>query len=127
LVFLYQRPDLPVPRRIAAAAELAPIAGAEGLPETACIYYRVLAEAALYYDVVDDRVLGWLQRADAMGPRDLMTATSLRIQLAEVARALGHREQALEYYKTYLATAAPTDSRYHTAKERRADLAKEAR
>lgn len=127
LVLLYQRPDLPVPQRIAAAAALAPVAGAEQLPETACIYYRVLAEAALYYDVLDERVLGWLQRADAIGTREVMTATSLRIQLAEVARALGHREAALAYYRQYLDTAAPTDSRYHTAAERMADLAKEAK
>ena len=127
LVLLYQRPDLPVPARIAAAAELAPVAGAEQLPETACIYYRVLAEAALYYDVLDERVFGWLQRAEALGPRDVMTATSLRIQLAEVARALGHREAALGYYRSYLATAASTDSRYRTVAERRADLAKETK
>jgi hypothetical protein len=116
-----------VPARIAAAAELAPVAGSGQLPETACIYYRVLAEAALYYDVLDERTLGWLQRAEAVGPRDVMTATSLRIQLAEVARALGHREAALGYYRSYLATAARTDSRYHTVAERMADLAKEAK
>lgn len=127
LVLLYQRPDLPVPARIAAAAELAPVAGSGQLPETACIYYRVLAEAALYYDVLDERTLGWLQRAEAVGPRDVMTATSLRIQLAEAARALGHREAALGYYRSYLATAARTDSRYHTVAERMADLAKEAK
>jgi hypothetical protein len=56
-----------------------------------------------------------------------MIATSLRIQLAEVARALGHREAALAYYQQYLATAVPTDSRYHTAAERMADLQKEAK
>lgn len=127
LVLLYQRPDLTVPRRLAAAAELAPVAGAEQLPETACIYYRVLAEAALYYDVLDDRVLAWLQRADAMGTHEVMTATGLRIQLAEVARALGRREEALAYYRQYLATAVPTDNRYRTAAEHMAELAKEAK
>jgi hypothetical protein len=127
LVLLYQRTDLSVSQRLTAAAALAPVAGAESLPETACIYFRVLAEAALFYDVVDDRVLGWLQRADAIGTRDVMTATSLRIQLAEVARALGHREEALGYYRHYLATAVPTDNRYRTAAEHMADLAKEAK
>lgn len=127
LVLLYQRPDLPVPERIAGAAALAPVAGAEQLPETASSYYRALAEAALYYNVLDDRVLGWLQRADAIGTHDIMTATSLRIQLAEVARALGHREEALGYYRQYLATAVRTDSRYLTAKEHMTDLAKETK
>jgi hypothetical protein len=127
LVLLYQRPDLAVAERINAAAALAPVAGAEQLPETACVYYRVLAEAAMYYDVLDERVLGWLQRAEAIGPHEIMTATSLRIQLAEVARALGHRDEALAYYRRYLATAASTDNRYHTVAERMADLAKETR
>src|ERR1019366_1808126 len=123
---LYQRPDLTVPQRLAAAASLAPVAGAERLPETACIYYRVLAEAALYYDVIDERVLAWLQRAAALGPRDVMTATSLRLQLPDVARLLGRRDEALAYYRQYLAPAVPTDNRYRTAAERMAELAKEA-
>jgi len=126
LVLLYQRPDLTAPQRLAAAAALAPVAGAAALPETACAYYRILAEAALYLDVLDARVLVWLQRADALGTRDIMTATNLRIQLAEVARALGHREEALGYYRQFLATAVPTDNRYRTAAERMAELAKEA-
>ena len=127
LVLLYQRPDLSVAQRLTAAAELAPVAGGEQLPETACIYYRVLAEAALFYDVLDERVLTWLQRADAMGPHDMMTATGLRIQLAEVARALGHREEALGYYRSYLATALRTDNRYRTVAEHMAELAKEGK
>ena len=125
LVLLYQRPDLTVPQRLAGAAALEPVAGAVALPETACAYYRALAEAALYYDVLDARVLVWLQRADALGTRDIMTSSSLRIQLAEVARALGHREAALGYYRQFLATAVPTDNRYRTAAERMAELAKE--
>lgn len=127
VLLLYQRPDLTVSQRLAAAAVLAPMAGAEQLPETACIYYRVLAEAALYYDVMDERVLGWLQRADALGTRELTTATSLRLQLAEVARALGRREEAIAYYRHYLATAVPTDNRYRTAADRMAELMKEAK
>lgn len=127
LVLLYQRPDLTVPQRLTAAAALAPVAGAEQLPETACIYYRVLAEAALFYDVMDGRVLAWLQRADAMGTHEIMTATSLRIQLAEVARALGRREEALAYYRQYLALAVPTDNRYRTAADHMAELAKETK
>jgi len=127
LVLLYQRPDLSVPQRLAAAAALAPVAGREQLPETACAYFRALAGAALYYDVLNDQVLGWLARADAIGTRDIVTATSLRLQLAEVARALGRREQALESYRRYLATAVPTDNRYRTAAERMAALEKEAK
>jgi hypothetical protein len=126
LLILYQRPDLAVPQRLAAADALAPVAGGAPLPETACAYYRALADAALFYDVLDERVLAWLQRADAIGTRDVVTATGLRIQLAEVARALGHREEALGYYRQFLATAVPTDNRYRTAAERMAELAKEA-
>jgi len=126
LVLLYQRPDLGVPARLAAAAELAPMAGAPQLPETGCAYYRALAGAALYYDVLDERVLAWLARADALETHDIVTATSLRLQLAEVARALGHREQALAYYRRFLATAVSTDNRYRTAAERMAELAKAA-
>lgn len=127
LVLLYQRPDLSVPQRLAAAAALAPVAGAAQLPETACAYFRTLAGAALFYDVIDEQVLAWLELADARGTRDVVTVTSLRLQLAEVARALGHREQALGYYRQYLATALPTDNRYRTAAERMAALDKEAK
>lgn len=127
LVLLYQRPDLKVPQRLAAAAAVAPVAGAEQLPETASAYFRTLAGAAMYYDVLDDRVLGWLVRADEIGTRDIVAATSLRLQLAEVARALGHREQALGYYRKYLATAVPTDNRYRTAAERMAALDQEGK
>jgi len=126
LLLLYERPDLAVPQRLAAAAALAPVAGAAApLPETAGAYYRALANAALYYDVLDERVLAWLQRADAIGTGDVVNATGLRIQLAEVARALGRREEALGYYRQFLATAVPTDNRYRTAAERMTELEKE--
>ena len=124
LVFIYQRPDLTVPQRIAAAAALAPIGGSEQLPETACVFYRVLAEGALFYDVLDERVLVWLKRAHAMESRDIMMETGLKLQLAEVARALGHRDEALGYYRAYLATAVPTDNRYRTASDHMAELEK---
>ena len=48
VLLLYQRPELTVAQRLAAAAELAPVAGAEQLPETACVYYRVLAQAVIW-------------------------------------------------------------------------------
>lgn len=122
LVLLYQRPDLKVPQRLDAAAALADVAGAATLPETACAYFRNLACAALFYDVCDDRVLAWLQRADAFGTADLIAAASLRIQLAEVARQLGRRKEALGYYRRFLASILPTDNRYLTARERMQEL-----
>jgi len=126
LVLLYQRPDLPVARRIAAAAELEPVAGAPRLPEAAAAYYRVLAGAALFYGAPDARTLGWLLRADDIGPADIVIATSLRIQIAETARALGRRDVALAYYRKFLDTAVPTDNRQRTAQERMAEFAKES-
>lgn len=126
LVLLYQRPDLTVPQRLTAAAELESVAGAAFLPETACAYYRAMAGAALFYDVLDARVLTWLERADAIGTQDLIVASSLRIQLAEVARALGRREEALEYYRRFLDSILPTDNRYLTVRERLEALARDA-
>lgn len=122
LVLLYQRSDLDVPERLAAAAELAPIAGREELPEAACAYYRALAGAALFYEVIDDRVYAWLQRADAIGTADVLAASGLRIQLAEVARALGRRDEAVAQYRRFLADILPTDNRYRTALERMQEL-----
>ena len=127
LVLLYQRPDLTVAQRLVAAAELAPVAGAAGLPETGSAYYRAMAGAALYYDVLDERVLDWLRQADRLVPGEATTASTLKIQMAEVARALGHRDAALGYYRAYFAAAVPTDSRYRTAQDRYAQLVKEAR
>lgn len=125
LVLLYQRPDLAVPQRIAGAAALESVAGRVALPEAACAYYRALAGGALFYEVLDERVLIWLKRADEAGTSDVLVAAGLRIQLAEVARALGHREEALGYYRKFLDSVLPTDNRYLTAQERMAELAKE--
>lgn len=122
LVLLYQRPDLTVARRLEEAAALADVAGAPALPEAACAFYRNLALAALFYDVCDDRVLAWLVRADAIGTADLIAAANLRIQLAEVARQLGRRDEALAYYRRFLASILPTDNRYLTARERMQEL-----
>ncbi len=127
LLLLYERPDLTVPQRLSAAAEFEAVAGADNLPEAACAYYRALAGGALYYEFCDERVLGWLQRAAALGPEDPLVVSNLRIQLAEVARALGRREEAIAYYRNFLATILPTDNRYLTARERMAELEKAAR
>ncbi len=122
LVFLYQRPDLTVAQRLDQAAALADVAGAAALPEAACAYYRSLAGAALFYEVCDDRVLAWLQQADAIGSDDPIVAANLRIQLAEVARQLGRRAEAVAYYRRFLASILPTDNRYLTARERMQEL-----
>jgi tetratricopeptide (TPR) repeat protein len=122
LVLLYQRPELTITERLDAAAELAPIAGRETLPEAACAYYRALAGAALFYDVLDERVYAWLQRADAIGTADVLVASGLRIQLAEIARELGHRDEALAHYRRFLGEILPTDNRYRTATERMQEL-----
>ncbi len=126
LVLLYQRPDLPVPQRLDEAAALAGVAGASALPEAACAFYRNLASAALFYEICDDRVLTWLQQADAIGSDDPIVAANLRIQLAEVARQLGRRTEALAYYRRFLASILPTDNRYLTARERMQDLERTA-
>lgn len=122
LVLLYQRPELTVPERLAEAAALEPVAAAAQLPEAACAYYRTLAGAAMYYNVLNPQVLHWLLRADEIGTVDLMAASGLRIQIAEVARALGRRELALTYYKRFFEHVLPTDARYRTAQERMAEL-----
>ena len=125
LVLLYQRPDLSIAQRISAAAALESVAGVSQLPEAASAYYRLLANAVLFYDSADARALDWLRRAEELGPSDIVTATGLRIQIAETARALGRRDEALAYYRKFLATAVPTDNRYRTAQERMAEFEKE--
>lgn len=126
LVLLYQRPDLAVPQRLDAAAALAGVAATAALPEAACAYYRNLAGAALFYEICDDRVLGWLRQADAIGPQDPIVAANLRIQLAEVARQLGRRTEAVAYYRRFLDSILPTDNRYLTARERMQELERTA-
>lgn len=122
LVLLYQRTDLAVPERLAAAAALEPVATAAQLPEAAFAYYRALAGAALFYNVLNPQTLHWLLRADEIGTVDMMAASGLRIQIAEVARALGRRDVALSYYQKFLDNILPTDGRYRTAKERLTEL-----
>lgn len=118
LVLLYQRPDLAVPDRIAAAQALAPVAAAELLPDVAVAYYRILAEAALYYGRADTQVVDWLRQAHAIGSSDELLQISLSLQIAETARATGRREIAINHYREFLARAVPTDQRYETAKLR---------
>lgn len=122
LVELYRRPDLDVPARLAAAAALEPVAGGPALPEVAFSYYRALANAAMFYDIVDPRVVGWLERACAIGTSDQITQTTLLLQVAETSRTLGRREQAIGYYRRFLAAAVPTDQRYTTAEMRMREL-----
>lgn len=118
LVLLYERPDLSVAERIAAAQALAPVAAAEALPDVAVAYYRTLADAALYYGRVDGQVVDWLRRAHAIGSSDELLQISLSLQIAETARATGQREVAIGHYREFLARAVPTDQRYETAKLR---------
>ena len=60
--------------------------------------------------------------ADAIGTDDVLVASGLRIQLAEIARALGRRDEALAHYRRFLAEILPTDNRYRTATERMQEL-----
>jgi len=122
LVLLYQPSDLNIAARLQAAAELESLAARAALPETACAYYRALVGAALFYDVVDERVLTWLQRAEALGSADVLAAAGIRIQLAEVARTLGRRQEAIGYYQSFLDFILPTDNRFRTARERMLEL-----
>jgi hypothetical protein len=117
-MLLYQRPDLAVPERIAAAQALEPVAAADALPDVAVAYYRTLADAALYYGRVDTQVVDWLRRAHAIGSSDELLQISLSLQIAETARATGQREVAINHYREFLARAVPTDQRYETAKLR---------
>jgi hypothetical protein len=123
LVLLYQRPDLSVPARIEAAWALRPVAANLQLPEVAVEYYRLLANAAMFYGVVDERVVDWLQKAHDIGSRDQLIQTTLALQVAETARATGQREKAMTFYREFLATAVPTDQRYQTAELRMQALA----
>lgn len=122
LLLLYQRPDLTVPQRLAAARELEAVAGSRTLPDVAVAYYRSLANAALFYGITDERVLHWLRQADAIGPSDELARATLILQIAETARDLGHRAAAIAAYHRFLAEAVPTDQRYNTAKLRMKEL-----
>ncbi|MCC6416436.1 MAG: hypothetical protein IT582_11055 [Opitutaceae bacterium] len=122
LVQLYQRPDLAVEARIAGAAALAVVAGNRRLPGIAAAYYQQLAGAALFYRVTDARVLGWLETAYRIGLSTPIEQSTLALQTAEVARELGQRDIALDYYQRFLASAVATDQRYHTVETRMNEL-----
>jgi hypothetical protein len=115
LLLLYQRSDLAVAQRIDAAATLAPVAANGQLPEVAVAYWRQLANAAMFYGLVDGRAVDWLQKAHAIGSRDPLLQATLSLQVAETARATGQTAKAVAYYREFLSTAVPTDSRCHTA------------
>ena len=122
MVSLYQRADLEISERLAAAESLEAVAVGTTLPEVSLGYYRSLADASLFYELVTPEVLGWLRKAHKIESSDQLTQIGLSLQIAEVARALGEREIAVRYYGEFLATAVPTDQRYETAKMRMQEL-----
>lgn len=122
LVLLYQRPDLEIPERLSEAQALQSVAVGPTLPEVAVGYYRLLADASLFYEMTTPQVLEWLRKAHEIGSSDQLIQIGLNLQIAEVARSVGQREVALQYYHEFLATAVATDQRYYTAKMRMQQL-----
>lgn len=125
LLLLYQRADLAVPDRIAAAAALAATVGNPRLPDLAATYFQQLANGAMFYRVTDERVLDWLERAHVIGFSNQLDQSTLSLQIAETARALGRREVAVDYYQRFLGSAVSTDQRYYTAELRMHELQRE--
>lgn len=124
LLQLYQRPDLTIEQRLNSAATFAPVAGNTRLPSVAATYFQQLAGAALYYHIVDQRVLGWLKSAYTIGCSNQLDQSTLALRIAETARALGQRDTAAKYYQSFLDLAVSTDQRYHTAEWRLHELQK---
>ncbi len=122
LVLLYQRTDLEIEERLTAAAELESVAARRELPEVAISFFRTLAGAAMYYGVVDERVLEWLKAARALQSTDELIRIGVSLQLAEVSRILGLNEEAARHYREFIADAVPTDQRVNTAKLRLSEL-----
>lgn len=122
LVLLYQSPNLSVEERLASADGLAPMASRAALPEVAISYYRTLAAAAMYYGVVDQRLVTWLEAARALNSADELIRIGVSLQLAEISRVLGLHEKAVGYYREFIAEAVPTDQRVNTARLRMEEL-----
>ena len=117
-LLIYERVDLAPAEGLAAATTLAPWADQSELPELSIAYDRVLAGGAFYHGLADADTLAWLLRADALDSSDPLTATTLHVQIAELARELGDTDLAATYYRRFLATAVPTDQRYRLVRER---------
>jgi hypothetical protein len=122
-LLIYEREDLTPTEGLAAAAALIPRADRPDLPELSVAFYRVLAGGALYHRLADERTLAWLRRAAEIGSTDPLTATTVHVQIAELARAQGDEALAAHHYRRFLATAVPTDQRYRLVRERLAELA----
>jgi hypothetical protein len=122
LVLLYQRTDLSLDQRLGLAQELESAAVGPALPEVAMSYYRLLADASLFYERVSPQVVDWLEQAHAIGSVDQLRQIDLALQIAETARAVGQAEKAQKYYREFLANAVPTDQRYNTVKLRLHEL-----
>lgn len=121
-LLIYEREDLTAAEGLAAAAALATWADQADLPELSIAYYRTLAGGAFYHRLEDERTLAWLRRADELGSIDPLTATTLHVQIAELARAQGDLTLAAHHYRRFLATAVPTDQRYRLVRERLEEL-----
>jgi hypothetical protein len=118
LVQLYQRVDLSQEQRLAAAQALESAAVGPTLPEVSVGYYRLMADASLFYEQVTPEVVAWLEKAHSIGSHDQLRQIDLSLQIAETARAVGQNEKARQYYREFLAKAVATDQRYNTVKLR---------
>ncbi len=105
LAYCYELPGLGTSERLAKAAGLEAAIACGPWPELRASFYRILGGAGLFYGRIDRQTLEWLLAADATGAMEELSALSLRIQIAEVARRIGDNALAARYYRAYLATA----------------------
>jgi hypothetical protein len=112
-------------------APAARIAGAERLlahahtPAAQSEVHCALAEAIFFYRLPATGALPHLLAAERLGRLDWTTRMETLVQIAELSRLAGNRQQAAQFYRTFL-KENPRDLRDYIVRERLAEMEKPA-
>jgi hypothetical protein len=80
-----------------------------------------IAEAIFYFRLPDQQALPHLLAAERLGGFDRVGRTDVLLQIAELSRLAGKKEQAMKYYRMFL-QENPRDTANYTARRRLAEL-----
>jgi tetratricopeptide (TPR) repeat protein len=72
-------------------------------PDVIRDYYRILADAAAYYELGDEKTYECLKRMDETGRTSGSVRIHLLARLGELARLTGRPDEAIGYYEQFLA------------------------
>lgn len=121
LLELYElNPSLPPAARLSQAEKL--LAHAR-TPSAQSEVHLAIADATFFFRLPAGGALPHLLAAERLGRLDWAERMDVLVQIAELSRLAGQREQAAKFYRTFL-QENPRDLRHYVVKERLAEMEK---